>query len=623
MMRIASLAELDVHATAVQFKNVATGQYIILRPAPQGGGSLEAGDAPDQTPWYFYQAADAAPGNVEIKRAPVEGFNWSDYRLRTDAASFVAWNHAKRRPNATAPAAPHAWSLVEAEDGTFRIGLSSGGQLTLVPELSLPGSTAPKLVTRPADPASAHQRWEIWANSRLSSDLQVLLVGLGHYPKLRRQESLGAIGSLTLWHDLMSDLNLPEANIWLATSLPTRESIKRTSGKPWLDGRTVDSIAQALPRDQVCTSGTPKDIEALVAAFVARLASRPGTTRALVVWTGHGAMHADGSLHFATAASAVAKRPRVGGGTVSSGPTESYVTETLAWDTLAALLEKRPDSVELTVVLDTCFSAAEARTDRQQPKRLSEDAVVLMASQGAQQAREVQFLGRPVGAFSLALTGVLSRWGHAGESWGITPEELVQRASAYLFSLGIPQLPAFDGPMDALRRPLLRNPRSSDTTRAAEDLPGIEIDPGDSGRVYEFTVGATTHLMVATTATQTQGAVDKSRLWWQSLPSGDSFTLSSSTQAPPTSLPSGSKLFKDQAWGGGSPPTSVSGGGWEIQTTSGGAVVGWMYVAGDGSLSFARTGGSIDFASGATFTWKKPLTIPTGTSFVVAACSAL
>ena len=36
-----NLNELDITATAVQFKNVATGQYAVLKPAPQGGGGGE------------------------------------------------------------------------------------------------------------------------------------------------------------------------------------------------------------------------------------------------------------------------------------------------------------------------------------------------------------------------------------------------------------------------------------------------------------------------------------------------------------------------------------------------------------------------------------------------------
>lgn len=166
LTKLASLAGLDVSATAVQFKNVATGQFIVLRPDPRGGGSLEGGGAPSPTSWYFYQAAGAAPNNIEVKRTPVAGFNWSSYDLRTEEASFVAWNHAKRQPNATAPAAPHAWFIEQVEPGIFWLGTSAGEVLQLMPELRLyiRGSEGPKLITRALEPGNRYQQWEIWAD---------------------------------------------------------------------------------------------------------------------------------------------------------------------------------------------------------------------------------------------------------------------------------------------------------------------------------------------------------------------------------------------------------------------------------------------------------------------------
>ena len=91
LTRLNKLEDLDLTATAVQFRNRATGQYIVLKPDPRGGGALEGGNSPEPVPWYFYQAAgNPSPYNVEIKREPVNGFNWSNYDLRTEEDSFIA-----------------------------------------------------------------------------------------------------------------------------------------------------------------------------------------------------------------------------------------------------------------------------------------------------------------------------------------------------------------------------------------------------------------------------------------------------------------------------------------------------------------------------------------------------
>ena len=166
LTKLESLDALDVTATAVQFKNVATGQFIVLRPDPRGGGSLEGGGAPSPTPWYFYQAAGAERNNVEVKRKPVDGFNWSNYDLRTDEASFIAWNHAKRHPSAAAPSAPHDWFLEELGAGIFGIKWRNGESLQLMPDLRLfiRDSSGPKIISRATEVGNRYQQWEIWTN---------------------------------------------------------------------------------------------------------------------------------------------------------------------------------------------------------------------------------------------------------------------------------------------------------------------------------------------------------------------------------------------------------------------------------------------------------------------------
>lgn len=159
-VRATILEEIDFSAARVQFRNAATQHYIVLRPAPQGGGTLEGSREPEPTPWYFYCAKGASFGNVEVKRAPVEGFNWSNYDSPSDSKSFVAWNHAKRAPNAAAPDAPHDWTIEEAGNGLFRIRFRNGEYLELVPQAD--ASLPPQIITRAKDASNVRQSWEIW-----------------------------------------------------------------------------------------------------------------------------------------------------------------------------------------------------------------------------------------------------------------------------------------------------------------------------------------------------------------------------------------------------------------------------------------------------------------------------
>ncbi|MCB9763802.1 MAG: hypothetical protein H6739_28795 [Alphaproteobacteria bacterium] len=164
LLRVNRVSEVDVTASVVQFRSVATGDFIVLRPDPRGGGSLEGGPQPEG--WYFYQAAGAEAGNVEVKRRPVDGFNWSAYELRTDAASFIAWNHAKRIPNAATPEPPHAWTLEDVRPGVLRMRNNSGRYLHIRPDLHLDylRGTGPKLITQPSAPTDPQQHWEIRAD---------------------------------------------------------------------------------------------------------------------------------------------------------------------------------------------------------------------------------------------------------------------------------------------------------------------------------------------------------------------------------------------------------------------------------------------------------------------------
>lgn len=171
-----SLSELDITATEVQFKNVQTGRYINFQPDPRGGGVLITGPQKETTPWYFYQAANAEKNNVEIKRTGMNMFNVSPYDMRTDQQSFIAYNHAKRQPNNTTPAAPHAFSIEEAAPGIFHLKWNINGKF--VEDVDLPthiaaGGTGSKVIVKPADANNKAQQWQIFVNKKANNETLV------------------------------------------------------------------------------------------------------------------------------------------------------------------------------------------------------------------------------------------------------------------------------------------------------------------------------------------------------------------------------------------------------------------------------------------------------------------
>lgn len=158
------LSDLDLSAEVIQFQNVATGEYIVLRPDPRGGGALEANANPDPIGWYFYQGQGAETYNIEVKRKGIDGFNWSNYDNADDNKAFIAWNHAKRAPNATTPVPPHDFYLEEAGKAEFRIKWRHNGEyLELMPNLRLyiKDSKGAKIISRPLNTSNQHQLWRI------------------------------------------------------------------------------------------------------------------------------------------------------------------------------------------------------------------------------------------------------------------------------------------------------------------------------------------------------------------------------------------------------------------------------------------------------------------------------
>ncbi|MCJ8291128.1 MAG: LamG domain-containing protein [Crocinitomicaceae bacterium] len=197
LYRIKTVEDLKgLNATEIQFKNVATGHYIILKNDPRGGGVLECSDTMQMNPWYLYQAESAEFNNFEIKMMDAAMFNWSNYPMRTDEQSFVSYNHAKRHPNNTAPGAPHDWTFFNAENGNIRIEWKDGSQLE---EINLPsylrGSTGPKVITKLKVEGNKAQLWEIYVNVPVEESIAL---DNKQYIRVENASSLNPTGALSL-----------------------------------------------------------------------------------------------------------------------------------------------------------------------------------------------------------------------------------------------------------------------------------------------------------------------------------------------------------------------------------------------------------------------------------------
>lgn len=430
-----------------------------------------------------------------------------------------------------------------------------------------------------------------------AQSIKVLLVGLSGYPSYPNKDLPGAQGDLLLWLEQLHGLGVGLEQIWLATSDPSA---------PNVNSRALAPLVQALPEGHTNTTGDVASIVKLVEAFTAALAP---TDRILVVWAGHGYTNADDVLFLATAQTTPACLPE----------------DMLPWVGLSALLDQRPLTTEMTVVLDTCFAAAgpdqrsltTARSHKRTwLERVRHTDVILCAALGGQQARELKMHRGPVGAFSWAITAVLARWGYSTDrvGWDISAEELIARTGSLLFSLNILQTPCADGPAEALTQPILHRPGDEPLapTSEAQRLPVSELDPGTSGLVYSLvdpiSGAGLTNQIVATTATASFSGVKANRVWWSSVPSG-SFKLNTSSSTPITT--SGGTTFQSAPFSSFVYGPGTVSNCWLI---SGGSFSGFMYMSGS-NMVFLRSGTTGTIGVGSIFTHYTSIYIPTNQGY--------
>lgn len=429
-----------------------------------------------------------------------------------------------------------------------------------------------------------------------AQSIKVLLVGLSGYPSYPNKDLPGAQGDLLLWLEQLHGLGVGLEQIWLATSDPST---------PNVNSRALAPLVKALPEGHTNTTGDVASIVKLVEAFTAALAP---TDRIMVVWAGHGYTDPEGTLFLATAQTTPACLPE----------------DMLPWAALCALLDQRPLTTEMTVVLDTCFAAAgpdqrsltTARSHKRTwLERVRRTDVILCAALGGQQARELKMHRGPVGAFSWAITAVLARWGYSTDrvGWDISAEELIARTGSLLFSLNILQTPCADGPAEALTQPILHRPGDEPLapTSEAQRLPVSELDPGTSGLVYSLidpASGAALTTKIVATATSVFSGVQPGRVWWSNLPSG-SFKLNSASTSPITT--SGGTTYASAPFSGYVPGPGTVSSCWKI---SGNSFSGYMYMSGS-SMIFLRSSSGGTIGQGSVFTHYTSYNISTSLYF--------
>ncbi|MEZ4464983.1 MAG: hypothetical protein R3F43_10915 [bacterium] len=344
------------------------------------------------------------------------------------------------------------------------------------------------------------------SKSNDSKDLHVLLVGLGHYPGLLGAEAPGCLGDLMTWFELLANQGLDDARLWIGASIPAAPA------DPVLFDRTAYDIHHAHgltggDRHQRDGQGTLESLRALIDAFVESL---PARSRALVVWSGHGWTAPDGSLHLATASSWWGVDATVCG-------THHALTDTLPWNELADRLAwpaavggpgHRPGYASLPAAGPTAASRW-ARSTAAAPSA-SASATSCSWLPGCPAGAAGDDARCSVGVFTWASPRCCRAGGRRGAA-GASPRRSSSPGPRPALLKGITQMPAFEGDLDAPHR-------LPGLGLTAPDPPGIEIDPGTTGRVYDVTGGVTT-LMVATTATKKFGAVDPKRLYWSPRPS--------------------------------------------------------------------------------------------------------
>lgn len=284
----------------------------------------------------------------------------------------------------------------------------------------------------------------------------------------------GAVNDAKLYLRLAEQLGVPKDN--------TRVLVAPADGaaRP----ATFDGIAGGLPTKQNITDA----FQWLVSA----LAADPGA-QAILSYSGHGDVE-DGHLVLCPTDM-----------TDQKGSLQNAINLAGIGDVLDPIAQTNL----ITVFLDCCHAGAEDPAERalrtleapsKATRELSNGHPVIAACKTNATSAEVRFGDVYFGAFSWAITQVLTRWqepGEGGPAYGIAYGEAPVRSSMLMNALAVEQTPVYEGTAhQAVSRMFTR---ADTNTEAPPEAPDRELWPGDGGvyRIYYVYDNSNHHIMSA------------------------------------------------------------------------------------------------------------------------------
>ncbi len=155
LKKIKSLAEIDYSSHKVQFKNIATGQYVALSYDDNGNVYLKATYEEEEIFWNFHATSNTVKSkNLEILRFGDEESKWLNKQKSTRNISPIVLGRQPSTSNSL-------WNLYNESPGVFRITDSfTEESIAIRPDLS------DKLVSQPTKADNDYQLWEIYADKK-------------------------------------------------------------------------------------------------------------------------------------------------------------------------------------------------------------------------------------------------------------------------------------------------------------------------------------------------------------------------------------------------------------------------------------------------------------------------
>lgn len=154
LRKIETLDEIDFSARKVQFRNIATGQYIVLAYNSSDNAYLKGGYE-EQLFWNFTVSSSASTGqSLEILMLGDETSRWLNKRTSGQYLSQIILGKKPSTANSL-------WNLYSVSPGIFRItDAITEESIELKPNMD------DRLMTQPTKTGNDYQLWEIYTDKK-------------------------------------------------------------------------------------------------------------------------------------------------------------------------------------------------------------------------------------------------------------------------------------------------------------------------------------------------------------------------------------------------------------------------------------------------------------------------